>query len=302
MEYAKPPLTLTQQVGLLLQRGMTGDPVLMASRLASVNYYRLSGYWYPFRNPDDTFRPGTSFERVWERYVFDRRLRLLVMDAIERIEVAVRSFLAYRHAHHHGAFAYAENPGSLPKMSSAEHSGFLQKVEEESARGREAFVRHFRGKYGDCHRHLPIWMATEIMAFGTVLTFYRGSSHRVKQQVATEFGVPWFVLDSWLLTLGAVRNICAHHGRLWNRENGVKPAIPRCRDYPDWHVPIEIDNARVFAVLSICRHCLRRVAPQSRWADRLKALLREFPSVPQVSMGIPPNWQESPIWREEGEA
>ncbi len=91
MKYAKPPLTLEQQAELLLSRGMRGDRATMIDRLAVVNYYRLSGYWHPFRNSgDDTFRPNTTFTNVWQRYAFDRRLRLLVIDAIERIEVAVR--------------------------------------------------------------------------------------------------------------------------------------------------------------------------------------------------------------------
>ena len=99
MKYDKPPLSFDEQADRLIQRGMTGDRELMKTQLAAVNYYRLSGYWYPFRNPDDTFKPGTTFEMVWQRYAFDRRLRLLVMDAIERLEVAIRSQLAYHHAH-----------------------------------------------------------------------------------------------------------------------------------------------------------------------------------------------------------
>lgn len=114
MRYAKPPRTLEEQADLLLSRGMKGDRAAMIARLAVVNYYRLSGYWHPFRNPGaDTFRPNTTFDSVWQRYAFDRRLRLLVMDAIERIEVAVRTRLAYCLAHQSGdPFAYATNPAA----------------------------------------------------------------------------------------------------------------------------------------------------------------------------------------------
>ena len=112
--------------------------------------------------------------------------------------------------------------------------------------------------------------------------------------------MPAFVFDSWLLTLGVVRNICAHHGRLWNRESGVKPVIPRRREYPEWHEPVMVENDRVFVVLTICRHCLVRIAPQSAWATRLKGLLAEFPDIPLNAMGFPPNWQESPVWKELG--
>lgn len=303
MEYTKPPLTLDQQVNLLLSRGMDGDRSLMTARLQSVNYYRLSGYWHPFRIADDAdgaFKPGTTFETIWSRYVFDRRLRLLVMDAIERIEVAVRSLLAYHHAHQHGAFAYAEDPTSLPKMKPDKHSEFLLRVVDETKRSKETFVRHFKLKYGDRHTCLPVWMATEIMAFGTVLSFYRGAPHQVKQKVATTFGLPAFVFESWLLTLTVVRNICAHHGRLWNRENGVKPVIPRLEEYSDWHVPVRVRNDRLFAIMTICRHCLARIAPQSAWANRWKALLAEFPDIPLNTMGFPADWEQSRIWKEHG--
>lgn len=297
MKYSKPPLTIDQQVKLLLDRGMTGDPDFMAQRLTAVNYYRLSGYWYTFRNPDDTFKPGTTFELAWTTYVFDRHLRLLVMDAVERIEIAVRSLLAYHHAHKHGAFAYALEPASLPKMSPDEYQDFLDRVAEETQRSQEAFVEHFLRKYGDSHGCLPVWMATEIMSLGSVLTFFRNSSNQVKTTVADVFGMPHKVFESWLLSLNTIRNIVAHHARLWNRVLGLKPIIPRISDYPDWHTPVKVENKRLFATLTICRHCLVQIAPQSEWMARLEALLANFPTIPIKYMGIPENWKEWPIWK-----
>jgi len=301
MKYRKPPLSLEQQADQLLARGMVGDRDLMIARLRSVSYYRLSGYWFPFRTSDDSFKPGTSFDVVWNRYVFDRRLRLMVMDAIERIEVAVRSQLAHHHSLHYGPFTYATDHGSLPKLTIQEHQDFLAHIEEETSRSREAFARHFRRKYGDCHRHLPIWMAAEVMAFGSVLTFFRGARRKEKRPVADAFGLPDTVFGSWLLTLHAIRNICAHHGRLWNRELGVKPMIPLAADYPDWHQPVIVRNNRVFAILTMCRWCLGRIAPQSRWANRLHGLLDEFSDIPLGDMGFPANWQQCPIWTQPKE-
>jgi len=297
VKYSKPPLTITGQVELLLERGMEGDSEVMVQRLTAVNYYRLSGYWYTFRNPDDTFKPGTTFDLVWNTYVFDRHLRLLVMDAIERIEIAVRSQLAYHHAHKHGAFAYALDPDSLPKMGSDEYQDFLDRVVEETDRSQEAFVEHFRSKYGDLHGCLPVWMAAEIMSLGSVLTFFRNSSNQVKTAVADAFCMPHKVFQSWLLSLNTIRNIVAHHARLWNRVLGLQPIIPRISEYPDWHTPVKVENKRLFAILTICRHCLVQVAPQSAWMQRLEALFADFPTIPIKYMGIPDNWKECPIWR-----
>lgn len=137
------------------------------------------------------------------------------------------------------------------------------------------------------------------MTFGSILTFFRGCSYQVKQDVASHFALPAKVLDSWLLCLSAVRNICAHHSRLWNRVLGVKPLIPFAKRYPAWHLPVEIDNDRVFSVLTICRYCLKLIAPQSRWDERLGSLLEDYPQVPIQGMGFPPNWRDCPIWKKE---
>ena len=297
MKYTKPPLTFEQQVDLLIQRGMTGDRDAMISRLSVVNYYRLAGYWHPFKDANDQFRPGTSFEEVWIRYVFDRRLRLVMIDAIERIEIAVRSLLAYEHAHVYGPFAYCDDPSTLPKLDAGRLGDFLTRVQDETSRSKELFVDHFFNKYGDSHPYLPVWEATEVMTMGTLLTFYRGAPHLVKKAVASRFDMPDEVLSSWLLTLNAVRNICAHHGRLWNRTLGIKPWIPRVAEYPDWHYPVRIENDKVFGLLTVCRYCLRYVAPQSGWSQRLAGLLAEFPSIPLADMGFPANWQDSPLWK-----
>lgn len=260
MQYAKPALTFEQQADLLLRRGMSGDRDLMIARLACVNYYRLSGYWYPFRSATDQFVPGTSFDEIWNRYAFDRQLRLLVIDAVERVEITVRTLLAYEHAHAHGPFAYAEEPRTMPNLDAAELGDFLTRVAEEADRSREPFVSHFKQKYGNCHQYLPVWEATEIMAMGTLVRFFTGATPGVKAAVASRFGVPETVLRSWLLALNAARNISAHHGRMWNRVPGVKPYVPRCHQYPDWHRPVKIENDMVFGLLTICRYCLRVIA------------------------------------------
>ncbi len=289
MQYTKQALTFEQQADQLIQRGMAGERSLIISRLTSVNYYRLIAYWDPFRKTGcEAFKDGTSMELVWDRYVFDRRLRLLVMDAIERIEIAVRCHLAYEHAHAHGAFGYANDHLSLPKLNANEHKVFLRHVRAEYGRSKEKFAEHFQLKYGLNHPDLPVWMATEIMAFGTLLSFFRGASHHVKKNVASVFGMPDKVFDSWLHTLSYVRNICAHHARLWNRELGVKPLIPRQREYPDWHTPFTMQNNRAFAILTLCCYCVRRIAPQSSWDVRFMALLDAYPKIPRDEMGFPP--------------
>lgn len=310
MRFEKQPLSVEQQVDLLLDRGMAGDRALMAERLRAVGYYRLTGYWHPFRKavaqpvelpegaePDETFLPGTTFDTVWRLYAFDRRLRVLMIDAIERLEIALRTQIASHHSKHHGPFGYAFDRASRPKFKRKDFAEFYAGVLEELGRSKEPFIKHFYEKYGDEHDVPPLWETAEILTFGSLVTFYRNTTHNVKKPVASVFGIPDTVMESWLLALNTVRNICAHHSRLWNRELGNKPMIPLACDYPEWHTPVQVRNDRLFGILTICKHCLNRIAPQSGWSDRLVALFAENPDVSLAKMGFPENWQDCPIWK-----
>lgn len=296
MKYNKGHLSFEGQADLLIQRGLVADKTLLISRLENINYYRLSGYFYPYRQADNTFKPGTTLDRVWRHYTFDRRFRLAVMDAIERVEVSVRTQLIYELSRISGAFGYG-NPTALPQLTTAEYARWIEEIKKEFDRSRETFVAHFKSKYGDTHPLLPLWMAGEIMPFGCTMTMYRGVADEVKRNIAAHYGVPDEVLTSWLHTINVIRNICAHHSRLWNRELGVKPFIPRKQKYPQWHEPVAIPQNRIFGVLTILRYLLRITAPQSKWENRLLSLLDEYPEISRWSMGFPDNWRESPLWK-----
>ena len=149
MQYEKPFLSLDDQIALLKSRGMQDQEGILRDRLQSVGYYRLSGYWYPFRvNEGDHFKPNTEFRRVWDRYVFDRRLRLLCLDALERIEIALKSLVSYHHSAEFGPFGYVQSSGSLPGFKTQDlRVQFIKNVEKEVNRSKEIFVTHFKKRY-----------------------------------------------------------------------------------------------------------------------------------------------------------
>lgn len=298
MKYSKPALTREQQADLLISRGMLGDRDHIISQLSVVNYYRLSGYWHTFRLlPAHDFSPNTTFDKVWTRYVFDRRLRLCVMDALERLEVNFRGQLAYHFAHEFNCpFAYADDPAALPNLRSDRRNRFLTMLADDLSSSKEVFVEHFRSQYGNDHPYMPVWVATEIMTFGHVLTMYQGAPNSIKKSIAAPLGIHDGVLGSWLLSLNTIRNICAHHSRLWNRKLGTMPMIPNRKNDPDWHIPVTVSNDRVFGVLTILKYCLDRIAPQSSWSERLFDLLDSYPEIPLKSMGFPVAWRTCPIW------
>lgn len=241
MEYTKPSLDINQQVQLLMSRGMQGDSVYMAAKLAIVSYNRLSAYWRIYRNQDDTFMPHTNFRDVWDVYVFDRRLRLLVMDAIERIEVAVRSRLAYHHSQAYGPFGYANDTYSLPSIGKR-NPELLSIIQNQIARSNAEFVTHFTQIYGDKHKYPPIWMTVEVISFGSLVNLYRSLPDKIKKSIAIEFGVSAPVFESWMIMLRIMRNICAHHARLWNisLETTAKPKLPDRSNCQQWYTPSAI--------------------------------------------------------------
>jgi abortive infection bacteriophage resistance protein len=293
MKFAKPPLTYEQQADLLLSRGLVAAKPDLIERLRSVSYYRLCAYWFPLKRADNSFEPGTTFDAVWRRYTFDRQLRLLVMDGIERVEITLRSRLAYELTHQFGPFAHLDVK-AFPGIAPAEHQRLLDELHENAQRSREAFVEHFRKTY-DEFPDIPLWAAVETMTFGQMLTIYRNCGKHLQRDIATTFQLPGTVLLSWLFTLNYIRNLCAHHSRLWNRQLALKPLIPR--HDARWHAPQPIQNDRVFVVLTLLRHLLSHTAQQSQWRERLYSLFDRYPELPLANMGIPDDWRELPLWK-----
>lgn len=296
MRYNNPPLSFEQQAELLISRGLEANKNDLVTKLRVVNYYRLSGYWYPFRNPgNDAFKPNTTLDKVWRRYVFDRQLRLFTMDAIERVEIAIKTSIIYHHSHSYGAFGYTA-PIYLPNLDNNQYSSFMEKIREATSRSKEGFVGHFKITYGDVHSLLPIWMAAEIMTFGMMLSMFRGIDMKLQQAIAREYNISDKVLLSWLVAINTIRNVCAHHGRLRDRVLDYTPMIPRPNKYPEWHNPINIPQDRIFGILTILKYMMNIVAPQSGWSERFKSLLDKYSEIPIASMGMPNNWHQCPIW------
>lgn len=305
MIYDKEPLTFEQQADRLLNRGLLAERQELITRLSAVNYYRLSGYLYPFRQADDTFLPGTTLETTWRRYVFDRRLRVLLLDAIERIEVAVRTKLIYHLSHHisadsshpAGAFGYLDQRHFPGFKTASEFLKWRSKLALETDRAKsEKFVQHFRKKYGMEHPELPGWMVAELMSFGAMLTLAKNVVPEVQQKVADEFGFPYQHFISWLHAIMVLRNACAHHDRIWNRESG-KASKPQKNKFPLWHQNPSIPNDRTGYLMTICHYWLLMISPTSLWRERLFKLFADFPEIPIREMGLPADWQNHPLWK-----
>lgn len=219
-----------------------------------------------------------------------------MLDAIERVEVALRTKLVYIFVHQYGPFGYL-NANNFPHLRNDEFVEFHKKLKNEIRRSKENFITHFNFQHGDSHDMPPLWMACELFSFGLFLTFYRGVDKKIKQNIARQLGVPDVVLFSWLICLNTVRNLCAHHGRTFDKQ--LRYYLPNHkRKYPDWFVPVRIKAGRIFGVLTLLRYCLRIVAPNSQWHKRLCELFKEYHDIPLNELGFPLDWNKSSFWND----
>lgn len=319
MEYTKPWLSLDQQLELLARRGVIIDDHDRAtSLLRAIGYYRLTGYLYPFRESEeyiddngdtrkrvlDGYRPGTTLQHAEEIIDFDRRLRLLVLDGIERIEIAVRMQVGYVLGRL-SAFAY-EDPSYFNGSFAENHAEWLERVRKRKDGSDEQFVAHFRNKYDD---RMPIWALTEILELGQLSVLYRGLKADCAAEIAEAFGVPTKrVMASWLASLNYVRNVAAHHGRLFNRKLQYSPKRP-----PKGAIPL-LDHLRserpkvfgTYDALAVIAYLLLSIDLPSTdprgtgWRSRMVTLLQEFPTSHALtiqSIGVPEKWESLDLWR-----
>ena len=138
--FTKPAITVAEQVALLKARGLIiRNEVRAAHFLEAVSFFRLSPYMRPFQaadNPDHAFQPGTGFRQLSRLYDFDRRLRLLVMDALERAEVAARAAISNHMGPAHGAHWYLQRHLSRNRY---DHARMLSTIESAQQKARQDY-------------------------------------------------------------------------------------------------------------------------------------------------------------------
>lgn len=296
--YDKAALSFDQQLSLLKSRGLgVGDDNFALQQLATISYYRLSGYWYPFRpvsadgERSNTFKTGASFEEAMTLYRFDSAMRLLVLDAIEHIEVAVRTQVTYQFGHVHGAFGHTEAKNFHPKF---DHAVWLRKLEQEIERAQDNFIVHYRNTYTG-FPSLPVWMTTEVMSLGSLSYFCKGLNTVDRRVVADFFNLPAKALQDWMHTFTYIRNVSAHHSRLWNRNFAIRPG--RMKDRA-WQQPTTPRFNRIFFVLLMLRHMQVACKKHSEWVEQVTQLIKPIAQTPEyrVAMGMPEDWEQHPLW------
>jgi abortive infection bacteriophage resistance protein len=294
--FTKPALDVTQQITLLRQRGLSVPNEQTANRyLKSVGYYRLSGYMLPFqtggRGTDrHVFLSGTSFEDLINLYEFDRELRLIFLDALERIEVGIRAAVTSAMAVTHGAHWYMYPHHLVPGFN---HSEFLERTESElgkDGKRRDIFIDHYFNAYDEPDMP-PSWMAFEALPFGTVSHLISKLTVPNRNKIASHLNLPEPILKSWCHSLSYLRNLCAHHCRIWNRTFTITPYVSN--QYKADLTP----NNRAYAQAVTLQVMIKRLYPASRWGDQLKRLFTDHPEMDAVRLGFPNDWLTRSLWR-----
>lgn len=313
MPYTRPWKSRAEQIALLQARGLEiSDPVTADECLAKIGYYRLSGYWYSFRERDasgnvtNQFKVGARFSDAVDLYVFDKKLRILALDALERIEVAVRVEIAHllgqrdTFAQHNTALL----DGRFTQSQGRTTSGFQNwqnRYSKALNRSSETFIDHYRQRHG---LPLPIWVSIEIWDFGLMSFFYSGMKGVDRNTIAHHLNLPdGRYLKSWIRTLNYLRNVCAHHSRLWNRNMVEQPSIPTQPAFAEFQV---FNNdpqllARPFSLFCLLQWLMKEICPRSNWHIRFKEHLASFPleatgSCSLSQMGCPTNWEGWALW------
>lgn len=293
--YTKIPLTYSDQLQQLKDRGLNVVNDNKALHLLeNVSYYRLSGYWFPLLTDKQNhkFKPNSSFETAFRLYCFDRELRRLVISELEKIEVAVRAKMIYALSLQHGCFWFKD-----PQLfkNPIKHANTLTKIGDEYQRSDEEFINAFRNKYSDPLP--PAWMTMEITSFGTLSMLYKNlKPGREKRAIANYFGLSDSVLETWLHSIVYLRNICAHHTRLWNRAMSIRPQMPHT-PRKTWLTNTNIRNSRTYFMLCMIKFLLQTVNPKTTFTAKLKSLLAQYPNVDIRAMDFPRNWVQEPLWQ-----
>lgn len=313
--YNKPPLTYTEQVELLSSRGMViFDKQRTERHLANISYYRLSAYMLPYKQKEngkilDSFQEGVTWDTVYNLYVFDRKLRLLVFDAIERLEVAIRAQIIYQLSHKYGSH-WQDRPEIFtpPKTITLRDGrtvimdvyGDIQKHIKEQLHNNKAevFIQHYCNKY-DTPINPPSWMSVEVMYFNHLSRICTGLKLRADiNGIAAYFALPPKTFCSWLHTINYIRNICAHHARLWNRDMNIVPEKLAFSKSLDWvSSPDTVKRSKLYYFLCMLNYMLQTANPTSTFKHRIKDLLTEYQEVASLNaMGFQPDWMNEKMW------
>ena len=304
--------SIDEQIALLRERNLKiSNEARTRKLLNECQYYRITAYRYPFVYAEnkDLFKEGADFNDIWDLYIFDRRFRFLIIDAIERIEVSLRSRWAHVLSEKYGILAYQDNAVFDNQMIRKTLSRII--FENIQYSDQPCITHYLNGK-----QKIPIWGLCEVLTYGELISMFHAIKPRkIKNEILKDFDLDEKVASSFFNSLRMVRNICAHHGRLWNKRlflNVTCPKKPemlnRSMNYPVINDEGDSDEIKIsklnlqksiYNILVMLVYITGKIEPKSKWHSRLLNLLiveKNKKFLPE--MGFPTDWESLPIWIE----
>ncbi|NCT75438.1 MAG: Abi family protein [Chitinophagaceae bacterium] len=298
--FNKKPTSIADQISLLQSRGLEITDLAAAEHyLLHIGYYRLAGYWQILQSDirNHIFRKGSTFEEVVCLYKFDRELRLLVYDAIERIEISLRSVIICEMSMACGRYWFNDEQCTNDYKLFEEN---IKSIDDELGRSKEEFVKHHDRKYGtdDCP---PAWKTLQILSFGTLSKLYKNIKATLPQKslIARIYGLPNYVyLESWMLSLSVLRNFCAHHSRILNRKFDFIPKkmISSSRLWIRVLPAVHQDSLLLYNQLCSVKFLLNSCSPGNHFSNDLLTLIAKYPTANISGCGFSENWENEDLW------
>ncbi|HFD6681927.1 TPA: Abi family protein [Providencia alcalifaciens] len=295
---AKPHKEYAEQLDLLLERGMQiADRDRAIKKLTQVGYYRLSGFWYVSRvivtgddglsRRTDQFLAGTTFENAYDLYLFDKKLRLLMLDALERIEIHIRSVIAHEMGRH-DPLAYSNSSYINPKFTMGSKNKFkdwmIQQRKKINDSRDDCIIWHLKE-----NKEIPFWVVVETWDFGQMSVYYEMLKGKMQDKIISRFEVDnKRLFATWLKRLNLLRNRCAHHSRIWNKTH--HPLGFLANDYFEDVIITRNANERLYGMICIIWFLLKKIAPNSTWLRQVADLIDSKPNMPGcefLHMGLP---------------
>ena len=314
----KPFKSVDDQIAILQDRGMEiCDDEFARRALREIGYYRLSGYSYPYRAVQaetgllsDNFIEGTTIEKVVKLYRFDQELRAVTGLQLAKIEIVLRVMIShelgrvdpYIHLSPHKLGKKAWDKVNV--RPTEQYSEWLDKYSLSVVRSNEDSVIHYKKKYDAI---LPVWVAVHVLDWGGLRLLYGFARDEQRKAIAQQLNISESQLSSWLHCLNEVRNVCAHHGRLYSRTFPKSPMLTGEDHELGFLRRFVLDDAKegnrkekkgkCFAQFTIIQYLLSKMNLEG--INDLPHLLHKFPEVSPVSvkdLGVPENWEELPLW------
>ena len=314
----KPHCTYSELVNILLDRGMMiPDRERAERKLSQIGYYRLSGFWFPCREVEkdisgkgklhpktrlpirkDKFQDGVDFNKIVELYLFDKKLRLLMIDAIERIEIHIRSVVAHEMGYH-DPLAYQKDSFINPKKLKTWEDNYTKRIRNHWMEWRTKQQGLINRSQEDCikwhkvtMKKIPFWVAVESWDFGTLSKYYSMLKAKYQRKICLRIDVQnEKTLENWLHEINILRNRCAHHSRIWNQSlNNPLPVLPI-----PYFTKLTLDEramTRIYGIICIMWFLVKKIGPSSHWLESIASLINSKPPIdccPFTAMGLPDN-------------